>query len=143
MLIDKNLAVQHRPADAKAALDCLLIDESLLYGMQLGRGPQPLDCGDRTARRVRDRRRARANRLAIHQHGTRAALRETASELWSIQLQIIGQHIQQRGILVYLDVVGVAVDHEVYGAHELPSYVFNLAASYVYRAAWSSLTEDL
>ena len=45
-----------------------------------------------------DRRHARAHRLAVDQHRAGAALREPAAELRAVQLEVVAQDVEQRGV---------------------------------------------
>src|SRR5262245_40538626 len=89
VLIEKHFSVQHRTANAVAALYRLLVDERLLYGMELVDRAQSLDRGDRPVRRFRNRRLAGPNRLPIKEDSAGPALRKAAAELRPIQLKII------------------------------------------------------
>src|SRR5215831_957761 len=61
VLIDECLPVQHRAADAEAALDGLFIDEGFLNRVQVCGGAQALDGDYRAPRGSRYRRGTRAH----------------------------------------------------------------------------------
>ena len=57
-----------------------------------------------------NRRDARAHGLSIDEHGARAALREAAAIFRAVQLQIIAQHIKERGVVGHRNLLGAAID---------------------------------
>src|SRR3954469_1179160 len=71
---------------AIAALAGLLLDERLLDRMQLLLGAQAFDRLPGALHRG-DRRAARADGLAVDQHGAGAALRKAAAELRPVELE--------------------------------------------------------
>src|SRR5437867_4903763 len=84
---------------AVAALQGLFVDHRLLQWMQLRSarelfllsvpGGQPLERRDRFAGDLRERRDARPRLNAVHEHRTRAALRQATPESRSLQLEVV------------------------------------------------------
>src|SRR5260221_7391224 len=97
---------------AIAALRYLQVDPGLLDLLARGRGADGLDRGDALAGRGRDRRDARAHRLAVDVHRTRAAQRHAAAEFRAGHPEHIAQHPQQRRVVVDIDAAGFAVDRQ-------------------------------
>ena len=82
---EQRLRRHHDAVDAVAALRRLLVEERLLQRMRaLGRA-QPLDRRDRAARRRPERRVARLDGVAVHEHGARAAVAAAAAEARALE----------------------------------------------------------
>src|SRR5215831_20145163 len=108
-------------AGAIAAMRGLLVDEGLLQWMQLVEGAEPLQRGDLVGTEVRDRHHAGAHDRAVDEHRAGAALREPAAELCAVKLEIIAQHIEQRGVRLGLHRAGRPVDLQADGHARLLS----------------------
>src|SRR6266852_4729558 len=109
---EEGCGLHHHAVDAVAALGGLLLDEGLLDRVRLLGGAQPLEGDDLGRADLADRDAAGARRLAVHQHGARSALRQPASELGPVQLQVVAEHVEQRGVGFDVQAVGFAVDRE-------------------------------
>jgi hypothetical protein len=80
------------------ALSGLLVDERPLQRVRLLEGAQSLQGGDLVIPDVSQGSQTRPCEFSTHDGGARTALPETATELWTIQFEIVAQHIQQRGL---------------------------------------------
>src|SRR6266446_7711418 len=95
---------------AVAALRHLQRDPGLLDLFAGGCGAYGLDRGDALAGRGRDRRDARAHRLAIKMDRARTAQSEAATEFRAGHSEHIAQHPEQRRVVVDIDAAGFTVD---------------------------------
>src|SRR5882762_10303408 len=95
---------------AVAALRHLQLDPGLLDLLASGGGTNGLDRSDALAGRGRDRRDARAHRLAVEVDRARAAQSEAATEFRAGHSEHIAQHPEQRRVVVDIDAAGFAVD---------------------------------
>ena len=122
-LVEQLGGLDHHAVLAEPALRHLLVDPRLLHRVQrpidLGQrqsplvGPprrQSLQGGDLFAGDAAHRQHARARFLAIHQHGTGPALRQSTAELRTAQLEVIPQHVEQRRVSGHLDLATRAID---------------------------------
>src|SRR5919197_3758955 len=89
LFLEKRHRCQDLAALAIAALRHLVVDPRLLHGMQFPALPQPFDRHDTFARRSRNRERARAYRLAVHVYRAGAALRDTTTELRTLDVELV------------------------------------------------------
>src|SRR5215510_4127612 len=106
---------------AVAALRGLLVDEGLLQWMQLVEGAEPLQRGDLVLAELRDRHHAGAHGRAVDEHRAGPALRQAAAELGAVKLEIIAQHVEQRGVRLGVDRAGRPVDLQADGHARLLS----------------------
>src|SRR6266850_2317308 len=95
---------------AIAALRHLQLDPGLLDLLAGGGGADGLDRSDALAGRGRDRRDARAHRLAVEVDRARAAQSEAATEFRAGHAEHIAKHPEQRRVVVDIDAAGFAVD---------------------------------
>src|SRR5712691_9070069 len=95
---------------AIAALRHLQIDPGLLNFSAGGGCTNGLDRRDALAGDCRDRRDARAHRLAIDMDRASAAQSEAATELRAGHSEHIAKHPEQRRVVVEIDAAGFAVD---------------------------------
>src|SRR5258708_7945775 len=84
VLIDERLAVEHRTADAIAALGGLFLDKSGLNRVRSVRGTKTFDRQNLMTCHLRHGGRTGTNRLAIHQYRARTAFGKAAAEFWTI-----------------------------------------------------------
>src|SRR5262245_60828566 len=89
--LEERLARHDHAVDAVAALGGLLLDERLLERMGLGRRAEALERRDPVSGRLGERHRARADGLAVHEDGARAALPEAAAELRAVEGEIVAE----------------------------------------------------
>src|SRR5207247_6197037 len=97
---------------AIAALRHLQLDPGLLNLSAGGGGTDGLDRSDALAGRGRDRRDARAHRLAIDMDRASAAQSKAATELRSGHAEHIPNHPAQRRVIVDIDAASFAVDFQ-------------------------------
>src|SRR6266446_1381726 len=95
---------------AIAALWHLQLDPGLLDLLAGGGGTDGLDRSDALAGRGRDRRDARAHRLAIKMDRARTAQSEAATEFRAGHSEHIPNHPKQRRVVVDIDAASFAVD---------------------------------
>src|SRR6267378_1993532 len=95
---------------AVAALRHLQLDPGLMDLLAGGCGAHGLDRGDALAGRGRDRRDARAHRLAIKMDRARSAQSEAATEFRAGHSEHIAKHPEQRRVVVDIDAAGFTVD---------------------------------
>src|SRR6267142_2399939 len=95
---------------AIAALRHLQLDPGLLDLLARGGGTDSFDRSDALAGRGRDRRDARAHRLAIKMDRARAAQSEAATEFRAGHSEHVAKHPEQRRVVVDIDAAGFAVD---------------------------------
>src|SRR5438309_9146289 len=95
---------------AIAALRHLQLDPGLLNLSAGGCGPNGLDRGDALAGDCRDRRDARAHRLAIDMDRASATQSEAATEFRAGHSEHIAQHPEHRRVVVDIDASSFAVD---------------------------------
>src|SRR5439155_8296491 len=95
---------------AIAALRHLQLDPGLLDLLAGWGGTDGFDRSDPLAARGRDRRDARAHRLAIKMDRARAAQSEAATEFRAGHAEHIPNHPKQRRVIVDIDAAGFAVD---------------------------------
>src|SRR6266480_426058 len=103
------------PALAIAALGDVERDPRLLHRVTGGRR-EPFDGRDLPALCRRDRRHARARRLAVDVHGTGAAQRHAAAELGAGELQVIAEGPEERHVRIDVQLAGVTV-HGQFDGH--------------------------
>jgi len=89
MLIYQRLSSHDEPRGTEAALLSVMIDECLLYGMQVAAVRQAFHGFDLVPLCVDGEHRARVHRLAVHQHGASAILRAIAYFLRTGQVEMI------------------------------------------------------
>src|SRR5207249_3978057 len=97
---------------AVAALRHLQRDPGLLDPSAGGGGTNALDRRDAPAGRGRDRRDARAHRLAVEVDGARATQSEAATEFRAGHAEHIAKHPEQRRVVVDIDASSFAVDYQ-------------------------------
>ena len=83
------------PGRAEAALHRARVDERLLHRVQLVAGAEALDRDDLVAVRLRREHEARADELAVEQHGAGAALALLARVLRARQPEPLAQRVEQ------------------------------------------------
>ena len=125
--------LDHHPVLAEAALRSLLLDPGLLDRVKRvfrfvrrealllcpSRG-QTFERGDFLVGDARDRRNAGAHFLAVDQNGAGSALRESAAELRTDQLEIVAQNVEQRSVVGRLHLAPDSI-HSKRDHRELPS----------------------
>src|SRR2546425_7333358 len=94
---------------AIAALRHLQLDPGLLDLLAGGGGTDRLDRSDAPAGRGRDRRDARAHRLAVEMDRARAAQSEAAAGFRAGHPQHIANHPEQRRGVVHIDAAGLSL----------------------------------
>jgi hypothetical protein len=115
MRIEERLRGHDHAVDAVAALHGLFVDERLLQRVGLVHAAEPFERGDRAALDGGDRQHARTHGRAVQMDRARAALRKAATELRSVQSQLVTQHVQQHRVGFGLHRMLLAVYLEVDG----------------------------
>ncbi len=118
VLVEQRLGGEDLPVLAEAALRHLLVDPRLLHRMQPAVLRQAFERRDLGALHLRHRPDARPHRLALDQHGARAALAEAAAEARTRQVEIVAQDVEQRRGGLHVHRVRLAVDPQGDGSHE-------------------------
>ena len=96
--IQERLGGDDHAVKAVTTLCRLGRDECLLNRMRTIDATEALQCHDPPPVDISHGDHARAYAVPIHEHGTGAALAQTAAKFWTIQLQVVTQCVQQRGI---------------------------------------------
>ena len=122
VLIQKGLRRHDDSADAEPALGRLLIDKSLLNRVRILRSAKSFkrcDFGRGDSLNGCD---AGSDRLAFDDHGTRAALSQTAAEFGAPKLQIVAERIEQgsRRIEIYTMRTAIHLQYEFAQNRHLP-----------------------
>src|SRR5262245_2184756 len=117
--VEQGLGRHDHAVAAEAALAGLLGDERALEGLELLDRPQALDCRDLALDRRRGRRDARPRGAAVDEDRARPALSQAAAELRAVQLEIVAQDVEQRGIRIHRDGSGAAVHPQGIRGHAL------------------------
>ena len=89
-----------------------MFQESFLHRMQRAALGQALNRGDLLALRTRGQHQAGEHALAVHMHGAGAATAMIAALLGAGELGVFAQCVEQRGALVHLQRMRLAVDGE-------------------------------
>src|SRR5256885_5147688 len=79
--LEKRARGHQHARRAEAALQAMLLGEALLHRMELAALLQPLDRGDLGAVGLHGEHRARLHRVAVEDHGARAAVRGVAADV--------------------------------------------------------------
>ena len=87
--------------NADAALQRRLVDERLLHRMQRGGAGEAFDGADLGAVAQRGELQARRDRLAVHDHGARAAGADAAAVLGARHVQVFPQHVDQQTVAAF------------------------------------------
>ena len=95
VLVEERLGGDQKPRRAIAALRGAEVGEGFLQRMQPAVGDEPFYCRDVAAAAVDAKHQARQHRLAVEQHGARAALTKLAAVLRAAQVQVLTQHLEQ------------------------------------------------
>ncbi len=94
--IEQRLGRQDHAGPAEAALQRRMLLERLLQRMQFIPGREPLDGQHLAAVGLTGQHQAGVDRLAVHEHGARAAIADVAAELGAGQVELIAQEPEQR-----------------------------------------------
>src|ERR1700682_5109154 len=99
--------------------------------MRLPRRAEALECRDLPSLELAHRQHARARCLPVDVHGARAALREPATKLRTVEREVVAQDIQQRRVGIGFSRARLAVDPQGIAGYRslLPREGFSLAAS--------------
>src|SRR6266576_3427282 len=87
--IEKSFGRHDHAVDTVATLHCLLVDKGLLDLVHLFSCAQPFEGGDGFVLHRTDGSDAGTNRVAVHDHGASAALRQATAELGTVELEIV------------------------------------------------------
>jgi hypothetical protein len=116
--VEERFCRHHPTVQAVPALKRLLVDERLLHRMWTAGRREPFDGDDLPAGCARHRQRTRAHGAVVDEHRAGAALSESASEAWVVELQRVAQHIEQRTVRLDVDDVRRAVHGERGACHK-------------------------
>src|SRR5208283_909441 len=86
---------QNHPWGTNSALRATAFQESLLQGMQLPAGANPLNGRNTRSRCLQNRNQAAIHQRAVHQHRARSTFTFSVSFFHTGQSQLLTQHIQQ------------------------------------------------
>jgi hypothetical protein len=120
--IEQSLGGHDHAVHAVAALCSLFVDKSLLQRMRMRDASQAFQRRDLLIAYGAHRERARAHRLARHDHGARTALRKPATESRAIQLKVITQHIEKRSCGIRINGMRFSVYFQRDSRHERVSF---------------------
>jgi len=110
--VEQSRRAHDDAGQAVAALTRLLLDKGLLQRMKRCTTPKPFDCRDSSRFRGRRRSVARLNGSSIQQNRAASAHALSATEPSTLQLEVISQDVNERGICVRYDRPSCAVDVE-------------------------------
>ncbi len=114
MLIKKSLGGDNEARRAEAALLRVIVNECLLYRMEMARIAEAFHGGDLRILRVDGQHRAGVNGFVVHQHGAGAAGAAIANALGAGKLKLVAQSVQQGDARLKLRVELLAVHIERY-----------------------------
>ena len=95
MLVKKRFGGDDEAWRAEAALLRVIVDESLLYGMEMTRLAKPFHGRDLRALGVDGEHRAGVHGFVVHQHGASAAGAAVTDSLGASELKLVAQGVQQ------------------------------------------------
>jgi hypothetical protein len=110
ILVEEHFRGHQDAVHAVAALCGLLLDERCLKRVRFLDRPEAIQRLDVLIGHGRDRNRAGAYRIAVHDHRAGAALRQAATEPGAVLVEIVAQHVQQRRGWLSVDHARRAVD---------------------------------
>src|SRR4029434_2001604 len=116
-LIEQSLGTHDHAVDTVTALHRLLVDEGLLELVHLLGVAQTFERSDGFILRAADLSDAGTDGITVHDDGAGAALRHAATVLWSVELEIVAQNIEQRGFRVRIDDPTLAIHLECNSRH--------------------------
>src|SRR2546429_7668209 len=103
----------HHPGGAEAALEAVLLVESLLYGVELAILLEAFDRRDAHPIRLHREHGARLHRPFVQQHGAGAAVRGVAADMRAGHAEVLTEEVDEERARLDLDVVGLTVDGHV------------------------------
>ena len=117
MLIEHRDRRHHHARRAIAALKRFGVEKRLLHRMEPVAARQTFNGSNRFARRRRKFDDAGAQRRAVDQHRTRAAVPFAAAELAASQIEVVAEDREQAVARVGADPMGPAVDTQLELGH--------------------------
>src|SRR3954469_18977021 len=118
IVVEEGGGGEDHPRRAVAALEAAMLHEGLLDRMQGAVARQPLDGGDLAVARRAERGDARADGLAVDEHGAGAADPGAAAVLGAGQPQVGAEHPEELAAVVGVEGGGTAVESELDRFHE-------------------------
>eukprot|EP01132_Coremiostelium_polycephalum_P020033 gene20034-23819_t len=112
--VEQGLGGHDHAVEAVAALGGLFIDEGLLHRVRGLAGAEAFEGDDVAAHGTRQGEDAGTCSHAVDDHRAGAALPQAAAVFGAVELQVIAQDQQQRGVGHCADFAGVAVDLKRY-----------------------------
>jgi hypothetical protein len=122
VLVEQRLGGDQESRRAVAALRRSEIGEGVLQRVQASVGGEAFDRRHRAAVAVDAQHEARQHRLAVEEHGARAALAEFAAMLGAAEVQVLTQDLEQRFVRREGDLGGFAVDGQRDVCHETADF---------------------
>ena len=116
-LIEQSLGAHDHAVDTVTALHRLLVDEGLLELVHLLGVAQTFERSDGFILRSADLSDAGTDGITVHDDGAGAALRHAATVLWSVELEIVAQGVEQWHIGLSIDGLTFTVHSEGYFRH--------------------------
>src|SRR5207248_4104622 len=117
VLVEQRAGGDDHPRRAEAALQAVLVPESLLDGMELAGLGDALDGGDLPALELHGEERAALDGLAVDEHRARSALARVAADVRARQTQHIAQEMHEEEPWLDLASEVGPVDVDADGAH--------------------------
>lgn len=106
----QRLERKHLAGRAETALQCVVLDNCLLYGVQVVVRREPFDGSDSPPLTFDSEQQTAIHCLVIYEYSTRPALAHIAAGFRAGQVQIFAQGIQQSTARLNAERVGSAVD---------------------------------
>src|SRR5437764_7976446 len=103
----------HHPGRAEAALEAVLLVESLLYGVKLAVLLETFDRRDAHPIGLHREYGARLHRPSVQQHGARATVRCVATDMRAGHPEVLAEEVDEQRARLDRDVVGLTVDGHV------------------------------
>jgi hypothetical protein len=125
---EQRLSGHDHPVGAIAALAGLLQDKGLLQHARVLGGAQTLNRGNAPFAGGADGVNARPFLRTVNEHTACATLRQPTAEFRAVQLEVVAQNVQQRGLGLDPDRVGFSVDQQLQ-KHSQRAYQANVCTA--------------
>src|SRR4029079_5822259 len=110
--LDEMSAAHHHARCAEAALQGVVFDERLLYGMKLLTLRKPFDRRDLPIACIEGEGHATRDHFAVEPYGTGGARAAIAAYLRAGETELVAQHFHQRGCGIDVNGAAPAIDRE-------------------------------
>jgi hypothetical protein len=131
----QRLGSDDHAVETVAALRSLFADEGLLHGVGMLARAETFKRHDVAPRAALDRDHAGARRDAVEQHRAGAAFAKTAAIFWSVQGEVVAQHIEQCSVGRGADIASFAIDGQAHRALRHAPLSLRCAANYALDAS--------